>query len=129
MTHRICLGIVKSGERCKARALPDSAYCVSHSPDISDAERQAWRAKGGRNSSAQARARKVLPAQLMSVDEIESYLSLVYRGVIAGKIDPNVGNAASNIARTLAELKKAALEARLEELEAALGITKIRRTS
>jgi len=59
---------------------------------------------------------------VMSVEEIEAYLALVFRHVIVGRIDPSVGTAASNIARTMAELKKAAMDERLGEIERVLGI-------
>jgi hypothetical protein len=126
MTVATCHGITKDGQRCRARPLHGSPYCLSHSPDISDAQRKAWSATGGRNSANRVRASKQLPAELMSLEEVDSYLGVVYRGVIHGKIDPKIGTAAANIAGTMKELRKAAIEERLEEIEQVLGIAKRR---
>jgi hypothetical protein len=122
MTVPICTAIARSGQRCRARALPNSAFCVAHSPDITDAQRKAWSARGGTNSAAKVRARKQLPAEVMTVEEIDAYLALVFRAVITGKMDPSVGTAASNIAGRMADLKKVIADERIEALEAALGI-------
>ena len=122
MTVALCRGITHRGERCRARPRTDSAWCLNHDPAISDEQRRVWKARGGHNSASKVRARKSLPAEVMSVEEIEAYLALVFRHVIVGRIDPSVGTAASNIARTMAELKKAAMDERLGEIERVLGI-------
>jgi hypothetical protein len=97
--------------------LPGSAFCVSHDP-AKAAQLAEWRRKGGYASSNRARAKKQLPAEPLSTVELHSYLGLVFRGVISGKIEPGVGTASSTIARTMVELVRAIdLEVRIAELE------------
>lgn len=130
MTLPICTGITKAGKRCQARALPGSAYCVAHSPDVSDEQRRAWRAKGGAHSAKKIRARKNLPGEILTSDELAAWLSIVFRKLIVGQIDPPIATAAANLARTMTEINRAAeVQARIDELEAALGIAKIGRAS
>ena len=122
MTAVTCHGITRSGERCCARRLAGSTYCVNHSPAVNDEQRKVWAAKGGRNSSARSRARKALPAEIMTVDEVASWLGVVYKDVISGKIAPPVATAAANVARTMVALKEATeTEERLDALEQAVG--------
>jgi hypothetical protein len=126
MTQQICTGIAKSGLRCRARALPDSAFCVTHSPAVSDEVRRQWRAKGGKNSANRIRFAKQMPGELMSLEEVDAYLGVVYRAVIHGKLDARIATAAATVASTMKELRKAAIEERLEEIEQVLGIAKRR---
>ena len=120
MTAVTCHGITRQGERCRARPLGGSTYCVTHSPDVTDAQRKAWAAKGGVNSSAKARARKALPAELMTPDELSAWLGICFRRVIVGEMEPPVGTAAANLARTMMVIREATeVEARLEALERA----------
>jgi len=130
MTVATCNAIAKGGQRCRARPLIGTHYCVAHSSTITDDQRAAWRATGGANSSNVARARRALPAELLEIDEVASWLGVCFKQVIAGRMDPPVGTAAANIARTLVELNRAAhIEDRIAELERELGITPNRRSS
>jgi len=107
-----------------------SAYCLAHSPDISDEQRAAWRRAGGKNSSAKVRAQKTLPTEAMGAAELLSWLTVVFRRVITGQMAPPVGTAAASIARTITEISKAAeIEQRIADLERELGLTPNRRTA
>ncbi len=92
-----------------------------HSPDHAEVRRDAAR-KGGRNRSAQARAKAAIP-EAMDAAELGGWLSLLFRSVVGGKVEPKVGTAAATIARALLEVKATTeIERRLAELEAAAGI-------
>lgn len=78
--------------------------------------------KGGAARSNAARAKKALPAGVLSTDDLRGLLGLTLKGVIAGKVEPGVGNAAANLARAYVAVTEAgaveAMERRLDELEA-----------
>jgi hypothetical protein len=115
--QQTCSGTTNAGQACKAKALPGSAFCIAHDP-AKAAQMAEWRRKGGRAKSNQARAKKALPAEPLSTVELHSYLGLVFRGVISGKLAPNVGTSSAAIARTMLELVRAIdLESRIAELE------------
>jgi len=116
-----CSGITKGGQKCRARVIPGTNWCVFHSADA--AQRRAWAAQGGANSSAQARAKKALPCAILTSDELISWLSLVFKQTIVGRTAPGVATASAAVAKTIVEISKAALlEERLTEIERALGI-------
>ena len=121
MTPATCHSITRAGERCRARPLAGSTYCVNHSPDITDEQRKAWAARGGTNSSARARARKQLPSAVMSADEIGSWLSVYFKRVIAERMDPAVANAVSTMSKAMLAVREASeVEERLSALEKAV---------
>jgi len=116
-----CSAIARSGSRCGSPALPDSAYCFVHSPDTAEARREASR-KGGRNRSAQARARAALP-EAMGAEELGGWLSTLFKGVMTGRVEPRVGSAAAGIARVMIQSRELVeLEARLAVLEEAAAV-------
>jgi len=97
--------------------LPGSPFCVSHDPS-KVTQLAAWRRKGGYASSNKARAKKHLPADPLSNEQLHAWLGIVFRGVIAGRIEPGVGTASSTLAKTMLELFRAIdLESRIAELE------------
>ena len=115
----VCSAIARSGERCKGVAIDDSGLCYAHHPDHADERRRAAR-KGGK------RAGRGRP--LAEVAEIQGQLSDLYTSVLTGLIDPKVGAVLAQIANARARIletglkakEQQELEARLEELEAAL---------
>ena len=116
-TQEQCTGTTKAGQRCRARALPGSPFCVSHDPS-KVTQLAEWRRKGGYASSNKARAKKHLPAELMTNEQLHSFLGLVFKGVISGKIEPGVATASATVARTMAELSRVVdLEQRIVDLE------------
>ena len=119
MTVVNCNGITKGGKKCRARVIPGTNWCVFHSAD--DAQRKAWAAQGGANSSAKARARKQLPGELMGADEIGAWLAICFKRVIAEKMDPSVANAVSTMSRAMLAVREASdIEDRLNALEQAM---------
>ncbi len=92
--------------------------CAWHDPQLA-AERAGWRQKGGQSRSNRARAKKALPAEALTLQEVQALLGLTFKGVISGRIEPGVANAAANIARALVATREAAeFDARLAALEA-----------
>jgi len=122
MTVALCHGITRAGERCRARPLVGATYCLNHSPTITDAQRRAWAARGGANSSARARAKAALPAAAMGADEIGSWLGICFKRVIAERMDPSVANAVSGMAKAMLAVQAASeIEERLAALEEAVA--------
>ncbi len=117
--HGRCMGTNRDGTSCSGQARPGRSMCAWHDPQLAT-ERAAWRQKGGKSRSNQARARKQLPTNTMTMQEIQGLLGVAFKGVLAGKLAPNVGNATANIARALVSVREASeFEARLTALEAA----------
>ncbi len=101
--------------------------CAWHDPQLAT-ERAAWRQKGGQSRSNKARARKRLPAETLSLTEVEAFLSYTLKATLAGKVEPGVANAVANVARTMTTVVQAGeMEGRLRELEAAAGLRERRR--
>lgn len=123
MTAANCSGITRQGQRCRARPLVGSRYCLNHSPDITDEQRRAWSAQGGANSAATVRARKQLPGEAMEGDELTAWLAVVFRRLVKGELDPPIATAAANLARTMVAVRESIeTEERITALEKALEI-------
>jgi hypothetical protein len=117
-----CLASNAEGEPCQAQPVRPSGYCYWHDPSLAE-ERDRKRREGGVNRSNRARTKKQLPAQPLSTDELLAYLSLAFKGVLAGKVRPNIGNCLGALARSMAQLRETSeLEERLSALERAAGI-------
>ena len=117
-----CQGTNRGGGPCGAKALPGEARCAWHHPAYA-ARRKAWSAKGGAARSNQARARRQLPAEAMTVAEVQAAVCRAIRRVEAGTMDSGPAQALGSLARTYAALAQLAdVEARLGELERAAGI-------
>jgi hypothetical protein len=117
-----CQSLAANGKPCAAKVV-DGTHCAWHStaPEWVEKRRQ-WSAKGGANRSNDARAKKQLPAEPMTTAELHAWMGLIFKRVIAGKTEPNVGTAAATIAKTMAELSKASeMEERMAAIERRLG--------
>jgi len=121
-----CSATNKGGGPCSAAAWRDG-QCRWHHPDL-EAERTEGRRRGGEHRSNRARAKKGMVDAALTPREIEGYISMALRAVLAGKIEPGVGNAVANLARAAVAVREATeLEARLAELEARAGVDHSRR--
>ncbi len=121
-----CSAIARSGNRCSSSVLPGSAFCFVHDPNAAEARRDASR-KGGRARSNKQRAAKQIP-EAMSAQDLAGWLSLLFTGVLGGRIEPKIGTACATIARTLHEVRHTTeLEERLSELEQLAGLDAGRR--
>jgi hypothetical protein len=86
-----------------------------HAPDAAELRREAGR-KGGRNRSAKARAKKLIP-EAMGAEDLAGLLSLLFTQVMTGRVEPKVGTAAAAVARTLLEAQAAAAQPGIEDLQ------------
>jgi hypothetical protein len=110
-----CKGTTKAGTPCRAPAM-SGGWCIAHDPSRV-VELAEWRRRGGKAKSNASRAKKALPAEPLTAEEIHAYLGLVFRGVIGGKIEPGIGTAAASIARAMVEVAKVAdFESQLSEM-------------
>jgi len=81
-------------------------------------DRVEWSRRGGQQRSNRARAAKQLPDGVMTPVELRGLLGLVLKGVIAGTLEPGVGNAAANLARAMTAIQETQeFEERLAALE------------
>ncbi len=114
-----CLGTNRDGGPCSAWVPSGRDHCQWHDPDR-EAERRQWRARGGQNRSNRHRAKKQVFAAGLSLDEVDGALSAALARVLTGRMEPNVGTAASTIARAIIAVRQVSdLDARLTALEAA----------
>ena len=89
---RPCEHVKPDGNRCRARALPASAFCYFHDPARAEERAQSCR-KGGQTRSKKA---AVLPqeadAPLASVADVVGFLGTTANQVRRGQLDCKVGN-------------------------------------
>jgi len=118
-----CRAVTKSGKPCSARPVDAAGLCAWHSPAWAERRRQ-WSAKGGAARSNRERAKKHLPADPLGADELVAYLTVVFKGVISGRMEPKIGTAAAAIAKTMTDIATAGalddLQAEIEMLKATL---------
>ena len=116
-----CKATNASGAPCSAQALADG-WCRWHSPTL-EAERAAWRRKGGQNKSTTARARRALPTDPKDLGDVKRVLGRALIDLERGALDPARGSAMAAVARAMTTvIEKGEIEDRLAELEAAAGI-------
>ncbi|MDP9364810.1 MAG: hypothetical protein M3Q10_11405 [Chloroflexota bacterium] len=121
-----CRATTAAGSPCSAQPVRPSGWCYWHDPTIA-AEREAARRRGGRGKSNRARAAKAMPAPMTPAD-LQALLGVVLRGVVAGRVEPGVGNAAANLGRAIVAVREATTtEERLAALESAAGLGTERR--
>ncbi len=127
MIDRPCKGTNAAGQPCDAKPVRPSGWCYWHDPAL-EAERIEGRRKGGTARSNKARAKKALPAEALTLHEVQGLLSFTLKATLAGRIEPGVANAVANVARTMTTVAQAGeVEERLRELEAVAGLTDRRR--
>ena len=118
-----CQATNQQGKPCGADHYRDG-YCRWHHPAL-EAERKVWSAKGGSARSNKQRAAKALPTELMSTDELSAWLTIQFRKLITGQLTPGVATASATVAKTIAEIQRAAqLEERMAQIEALLDTGK-----
>ena len=117
-----CSAATKDGKPCAAKPRPGTDRCPWHAPELAG-KRSEWSARGGRGKASDARARKALPAGVLTIDQLRGVLGHTIARTLAGTIEPNVATAVGSLARAYGSLTEAAkaeeLAARLDDLEAA----------
>jgi hypothetical protein len=68
-----CRGTTRDGKPCAAHPRPGTDLCPWHSPDLA-ARRAEWSARGGAGRSNKQRAKRALPAEPLTAEEVHSYL-------------------------------------------------------
>ena len=111
-----CSVTTKGGAPCRAPATRGT-YCVAHDP-AAVVELAEWRRRGGRGKGNKSRAKKALPDGALSATELNGLLGTTLKGVLVGRIEPNVGNCVASLARAIRDITGwADLEERLAALE------------
>ena len=112
-----CSATNKNGSPCSAGPVREDGYCYWHAPDLAE-QRLTDRQRGGAARSNVVRARKRIADTILEPSDIQGILGDTLRKVIAGTLEPGVGNAAANIARVLIAVREAGeIETRLTALE------------
>jgi len=112
----------KDGTPCGGTVLPGATFCIFHDPDRAELRREVSR-KGGKAKSNTARARKKYVEGGLEPDQLQGLIGSTIVGVLAGRIQPNVGNAIAALARTSVTIREAVeVEERLADLERRAGI-------
>ena len=103
MTSTPCKSLKKDGTPCRGNGLEQlDGYCIAHAPADKAWE---WRSRGGKASSAAARADKRIPDRLSHAIE---KLSTGMDQVLEGKLEPAALSAISRAAKVLIELYRLA---------------------
>jgi len=114
-----CQATNQQGKPCGAEPYRDG-LCRWHHPAL-EADRKRWSAKGGSARSNKSRAAKALPTELMSTDEIAAWLTIQYRKLITGQIEPGIATASATVAKAIADIQRGAqIEERIAQIEALL---------
>ena len=103
MTSTPCKSLKKDGTPCRGNGLDQlDGYCIAHAPADKAWE---WRSRGGKASSAAARADKRIPERLRHAIE---RVSTGMDQVLEGKLEPAALSAISRAAKVLIELYRLA---------------------
>ncbi len=118
-----CQATTKSGKPCSATVVADG-MCAWHAPSWAEKRRQ-WSAEGGRKRSNRARAAKDLPAGVMTNDELRGLVGLTIKGVLAGRVEPGIGNSVAALSRAYVAVTEAGavetLQAQVDELRSLIA--------
>jgi hypothetical protein len=123
---RTCSGIRADGGRCQAQPMRNSEWCLNHDPDRVEANRRRS-SKGGKRGG---RGRPV-----SELGALRDENAAIRKRLLDGELLPGVASVAIQslnvdiraVATTLSAKEQEELEARLEELEAAIAHQKERR--
>src|SRR5215218_7104933 len=102
----LCSGIRADGGRCRAQAIRDNEYCISHHPDYADARRR-------RNSKGGKRGGRGRP--IAELGALRDENSDIRRRLLEGELLPNVAAVAIQSINTDVRCVGAAMKAREEE--------------
>lgn len=116
-----CPGFNRDGSPCSAIPLPGRQWCHWHDPERVDLRKQAS-AKGGRNSSREARAKRLIARGFDTLGDVNDVLKIALLDVQRGKLDPKVALAMAALAGRIKDLSVGAeLEERIAELQRQTG--------
>ncbi len=119
-----CVGVTRDGSPCNAKPRPGADSCPWHDEGLA-ARRAEWSRKGGANRATAVRARKALPAGVLTNEELRGLVGITIKRVLAEKTEPAIGNSVAALARAYVAVAEAGavedLQRRLDELEALAG--------
>jgi hypothetical protein len=116
VTRLNCRAQNRHGASCRAFALPDKDFCVTHEPSLEAARREACR-RGG-TAAAKLRALQGRRLKLDSPAALLKFNASLCQDTLSGSVDPSVSKAVSYaLANQLKLLETSELERRLGELE------------
>ena len=111
-----CQATNQAGQPCSAQHWQDG-WCRWHHPSL-EAERREWSRRGGANRSNKQRAKRQLPDGALSAAQLNGLLGTTLKGVLVGRVEPNVGNCVASLARAIRDVAGwADLDERLSQLE------------
>lgn len=91
-----------------------------HDPSWEERRRQ-WSIRGGHGKSNAVRAKKRLPAGVLTLEELRGVVGLTIADVRAGRVEPGVGTSVAALTRAYVAVTEASvaddLSRRLDELE------------
>ena len=117
-----CQATAASGKPCSAAPRPGRPFCLWHDPEAAE-QRRALSRKGGAARSNQARAKKALPAGVLTSEELRGVVGITIKRVLAGATEPAVGNSVANLARAYVAVTEAtALADEVAAIKEALGL-------
>jgi len=102
----LCSGIRADGGRCRAQAIRDNEYCISHHPDYADARRR-------RNSKGGKRGGRGRP--IAELGALRDENSDIRRRLLEGELLPNVAAVAIQSINTDVRCVGATLKAKEQE--------------
>lgn len=117
LPQKPCQQVKKSGERCGAFALSDSAYCFAHDPSKADMRKASCR-KGGLLSRS-----VTLPPELVDKVKLDKAINCVdalediYHKVQVGMLSPNVGKVMIQAVQTALNVQGVILDEKLLLME------------
>jgi hypothetical protein len=114
-----CAGTTRHGKPCPAQAQTGS-YCYWHNPEISEAEKNAARARGHRAAKQARLPLKFTKADYSSEEGARQVLEEASDLVRSGKLPVSVANALAKLAGTALKASEVALGKRLAALESEL---------
>lgn len=121
--RRLCAANTKAGAPCRAFALTDSEYCISHSPEHREQHLAAARA-GGVAKATSIRTAKEWMAISRHLDYADLPTVLIGAGLacLNGQIEPSRVTALATALRAAAAISETAiLEKRIRDLEQLIG--------
>ncbi len=119
-----CSSSTQNDEPCKAFAISDRGFCVSHDPEYQARKREGSRRGGVAKANARRAAKQwaAMGEQLATAD-LPAVLRACMFSVKTGTLEPAQAQAIASLAKTSVSItNEIELEARLSALEAAAGV-------
>lgn len=115
---RTCKAETKTGEPCRAAAMPGSDFCFFHDPE-SETERHEAQSTGGRSGRLKTLPEDTPDLKVENCADVVGLITATINQVRRGQIDPRVANAVGYLANVMIRaVEQSEVEQRLAALEA-----------